>query len=118
MPYDDLRSFLDVLDQEGQLLRITDEVLPEPDVAAAANAAARMGEHAPALLFNNVKGFTDARIAMNVHGSWANHALALGLPKGTGTRAQIDEFIRRWSEFPVAPEWRDDPPWAENTLTG
>lgn len=118
MPYDDLRSFLATLDEQGQLLRITDEVLPEPDVAAAANAVARMGDNAPALYFNSVKGFTDARIAMNVHGSWVNHALALGLPKETGTKEQIDEFIRRWAEFPVAPEWREDPPWAQNTMTG
>ena len=39
--------------------------------------------------------FTAARIAMNVHGSWANHALALGLPKDTGAKAQVDEFIAR-----------------------
>lgn len=47
MAYDDLRSFLDTLDKEGQLLRITDEVLPEPDLAAAANATGRIGENAP-----------------------------------------------------------------------
>ena len=46
MPYDDLRSFLDTLDKEGQLLRITDELSPEPDLAAAANAAARLGDGA------------------------------------------------------------------------
>ncbi|RCG25886.1 UbiD family decarboxylase [Sphaerisporangium album] len=118
MPYDDLRSFLRVLDEQGQLLRVTDEVLPEPDVAAAANAVSRMGGSAPALYFDNIKGFTSARIAMNVHGSWANHALALGLPKETGTEEQIREFARRWDRFPVRPEWRDAPPWAENTMTG
>ncbi|MFG3026206.1 hypothetical protein ACGFZQ_48295 [Streptomyces sp. NPDC048254] len=90
MAYDDLRSFLDALDKEGQLLRITEEVMPEPDVAAAANAASRMGEAAPALYFDNIAGFDSARIAMNVHGSWANHALALGMPKSTGTKEQVD----------------------------
>jgi UbiD family decarboxylase len=93
-------------------------VNPEPDIAAAANAAPRLGDAAPALYFDNVRGFTDARIAMNVHGSWANHALALDLPKETGTKEQVEEFIRRWAEFPVAPERRDDPPWAENTQEG
>ncbi|MEU6038981.1 UbiD family decarboxylase domain-containing protein [Actinomadura sp. NPDC047616] len=116
--YDDLRGFLDTLDKEGQLLRITDEVMPEPDIAAAANAAPRLGDAAPALYFDNVTGFTDARIAMNVHGSWANHALALGLPKGTSIREQVEEFIRRWERFSVAPEWRDAPPWAQNTVAG
>ncbi|MDD4866311.1 MAG: UbiD family decarboxylase [Mycobacterium sp.] len=100
MAYDDLRSFLDTLDGEGQLLRIAEEVMPEPDIAAAANAAARLGDAAPALYFDNVKGFINARIAMNVHGSWANHALALGLPKDTATKAQVEEFIRRWDDFP------------------
>ena len=64
MAYDDLREFLKALDEQGQLLRITDEVMPEPDIAAAANAAPRLGENAPALYFDNVKGFTTARIAM------------------------------------------------------
>ncbi|WP_405667261.1 UbiD family decarboxylase [Streptomyces sp. NBC_01166] len=118
MHYDDLRSFLDTLEKEGQLLRITDEVLPEPDLAAAANAAGRIGENAPALHFDNVKGFTDARIAMNVHGSWANHALALGLPKNTPVKEQVEEFARRWDAFPVAPERRADAPWRENTQEG
>lgn len=118
MAYDDLRSFLSTLDEQGQLLRISEEVMPEPDVAAAANAATRLGDNAPALYFDNVTGFTNARIAMNVHGSWANHALALGLTKDTGVKAQVETFIRRWAEFPVEPEWRDDPPWAQNTQIG
>ncbi len=118
MPYDDLRSFLDTLDKEGQLLRITEQVLPEPDLAAAANAAGRIGEGAPALYFDNVKGFTDARIAMNVHGSWRNHALALGLPADTSVREQVEEFARRWDAFPVAPERREDAPWRENAQQG
>lgn len=118
MAYDDLRSFLQVLDKEGQLLHITEEVMPEPDIAAAANAAPRLGDAAPALYFDNVHGFTDARIAMNVHGSWANHALALGMDKNSSTKDQVDEFIRRWAKFPVKPEWRDNPLWAENSVDG
>ncbi|MDA3627950.1 non-oxidative hydroxyarylic acid decarboxylases subunit C [Saccharopolyspora sp. WRP15-2] len=118
MAYDDLRSFLRTLEDEGQLLHIGDEVMPEPDIAAAANAAPRLGDAAPALYFDNVHGFTDARIAMNVHGSWANHALALGMDKNSSTKDQVDEFIRRWAKFPVEPEWRDNPPWAENSVEG
>lgn len=115
MAYDDLRGFLQTLEREGQLLRISDELNPEPDLAAAANAACRLGDAAPALYFDNVRGFTNARIAMNVHGSWANHALALGMDKTSSTRAQVDEFIRRWAKFPVKPQYRYNPPWAQNT---
>jgi 3-polyprenyl-4-hydroxybenzoate decarboxylase len=39
--YQDLREFLSVLEQEQQLLRITDQVKFEPDLAAAACALAR-----------------------------------------------------------------------------
>jgi UbiD family decarboxylase len=118
MAYDDLRSFLDTLDKEGQLVRVTEKVMPEPDIAAAANAAPRLGDTAPALYFDNVAGFDNARIAMNVHGSWANHALALDLPKNTGTKDQVEEFIARWAKFPVKPVWRDNPLWAENSVEG
>jgi UbiD family decarboxylase len=48
MAYDDLRAFLKALDEQGQLLRITDDVMPEPDIAVAANAAPRLGDNASA----------------------------------------------------------------------
>jgi vanillate/4-hydroxybenzoate decarboxylase subunit C len=118
MAYDDLRSFVQTLNNKGQLLHISEEVMPEPDIAAAANAACRLGDAAPALYFDNVTGFTSARIAMNVHGSWANHALALGMDKNSTVKHQVDEFIRRWARFPVKPESRQDPLWAQNCLYG
>ena len=49
--YQDLREFLTVLDQEHQLLTITDQVTLEPDIAAAACALAKMGESTPAIKF-------------------------------------------------------------------
>lgn len=83
MAFDDLRSFLHALDQQGQLLKISEEVNAEPDLAAAANATGRIGDGAPALWFDNIRGFTDARVAMNTIGSWQNHAISLGLPPNT-----------------------------------
>lgn len=118
MAYDDLRSYLGELDEQGQLLHVDEQVMPEPDLGAAANAASRLGENAPALYFDNVTGFTDARIALNAHGSWANHAVAMGLPTTTSTREQVEEFVRRWEDFPVKPVRRENPPFAENTLDG
>lgn len=46
MAFDDLRSFLHALDQQGQLLKISEEVNAEPDLAAAANATGRIGDGA------------------------------------------------------------------------
>lgn len=118
MSYDSLRDYLAALDEEGQLLRIEEEVKAEPDLAAAANATGRIGEDAPALYFNNIEGFEKAQVALNTIGSWKNHAIALGLPSNTSTKDQIFEFIKRWETFPVAPEYREKPPWAENSREG
>jgi UbiD family decarboxylase len=119
MPYDDLREFLTALDGAGQLLHVADRVRAEPDIAAASAAAVRMGERAAALYFDAVEGFRDPRIATNVHGSWANHAVALGLPPDTPVRAQIEEFARRCDAYPVAPERRAEPaPFLANRITG
>lgn len=52
MAFDDLRSFLQALDDHGQLLKISEEVNAEPDLAAAANATGRIGDGAPALWFS------------------------------------------------------------------
>lgn len=118
MAYDDLRSFLHALNEHGQLLPITEQVKAEPDIAAAANATGRIGDGAPALMFNNIEGFNNAQVAMNTIGSWQNHAISLGLAPNTPVKEQIAELIRRWDKFPIAPEHRDNPPWAENTQEG
>src|ERR1700756_2351718 len=113
MTFDSLRDFLAALDDNGQLLRITNEVAPEPDLGAAGRAVNELGENAPALLFENVLGFEDARVALNVHGSWPNNALMLGLDKKTPVKAQFFEFVRRYQTFPGAIERRNAAPWQE-----
>lgn len=89
MAFDDLRSFLQALDDHGQLLKISEEVNAEPDLAAAANATGRIGDGAPALWFDNIRGFTDARVTMNTIGSWQNHAISLGLPPNTPVKSRL-----------------------------
>ncbi|EFJ4151290.1 UbiD family decarboxylase [Escherichia coli] len=116
MAFDDLRSFLQALDDHGQLLKISEEVNAEPDLAAAANATGRIGDGAPALWFDNIRGFTDARVAMNTIGSWQNHAISLGLPPNAPVKKQIDEFIRRWDNFPIAPLTGFDVPWGSEVI--
>jgi UbiD family decarboxylase len=118
LPFDDLRSFLGALEEHGQLLRITDQVQAEPDLAAAANAAGRIGESAPGLYFDEIAGFTNAKVALNTLGSWPNHAIAMAMDPATPTREQVAEFIRRWEEFPVDPVRREDAPWRQNSVAG
>jgi 4-hydroxybenzoate decarboxylase len=115
VPFADLRECLSAQDGAGQLARVTEEVGAEPDLEAAAT---RLGEAAPALCSESVRGFGPVRIAANVHGSWANHAVTPGLDPRTPGCDQAAEFARRSVMDPVAPEYRADPPFAQNTLDG
>ena len=113
MAYKGLREFLNVLEKNGQLLRISEPVLPEPDIASAACAGTKLGDQSPALLFENIKGYTTAKIAMNVHASWPNHALAIGMAKDTPLKGQFFEFVKRYQTYPGKIERRADAPWKE-----
>jgi UbiD family decarboxylase len=74
------------------------------------------GTNAPALLFSNIDGYENAKVALNVHGSWANHALMLGMPKKSSIKEQFFELGERWKRFPVGVERRKDAPWQEVTI--
>ncbi len=115
--YKDLREFLATLEAEGQLIRIKDEVSPEPDIGAAGRACANL-EEKPAVLFEKVKGYKYS-VVTNVHGSWANHALMLGMPKNSSIKEQFFELNRRWDKFPVPPVIlpREQAKCKENTIT-
>lgn len=105
MSYRDLREFLDLLESENQLVRIKDEVMPEPDLSAIGRSAPDM-ENAPAVLVEKVKGYKTP-VVLNVHGSWQNHALMLNMDKNTPVKEQFFELERIWDRFPIKPVWVD-----------
>lgn len=115
--YKDLREFLATLEAEGQLVRVKEEVNPEPDIGAAGRAAANL-KNGPAILFEKIKGYKHS-VVINAHGSWQNHALMMGMAKDTPTKEQFFELNRRWDKFPVPPKVlsRDEAKCKENTIT-
>lgn len=115
MSYKDLREFLELLEKENQLVRIKDEVMPEPDLSAIGKSAPSM-ESAPAILVEKIKGYKNS-VALNVHGSWQNHALMLGLPKDTPVKEQFYELDKKWSKYPIKPVWVKDAPIKEVKIT-
>lgn len=117
MAYQDFREFLAALEKEGQLLTVNEEVKPEPDLGAAARAASNLGDKSPALLFNNIYGYHNARIAMNVIGSWPNHAMMLGMPKDTPVKEQFFEFAKRYDQFSMPVKREETAPFHENEIT-
>ena len=112
--YMDLREFLAVLEAEGQLVRIKDEVDPE-EIGAAGRASANL-KNGPAVMFEKVRGYQNP-VVTNVHGSWANHALMMGMDKDTPTKEQFLELSRRWDMYPVPPVHVKDAPFKKNIVT-
>lgn len=116
MAYKDLREFLATLEENGQLVRIKEEVDPEPNIGAAGRAAANL-KNGPAVMFEKVRGYKSP-VVTNVHGSWANHALMMGMDKDTPTKDQFFELCRRWDKYPVPAKHVSGSPVKKNTVTG
>jgi UbiD family decarboxylase len=116
MPYKDLRDFLIRLESEGQLLRVEKEVLPEPDIGAAAYAAGQI-PNGPAVLFEKIRGYDRKKVVMNVHGSWRNYALMLDLPIDTPLQQLFHELVKKSDRFPISSKVVDRAPLKETILT-
>ncbi len=115
MAYDSIRDFVKAAEEAGQLLRIKEEVRPEPDIRTIACAATK-APSGPVVLFEKIRGYGDKQVVMNVHGSWENHALTLGLPKHTPIKEQFNEILRRWKRYPIDPRIVDKAPVKEVVL--
>ncbi len=74
MAYKDLRDFIRVLEEQGELKRITVEVDPDLEIAEIADRMMKSG--GPALLFENVKG-SKIPLVINLFGSQKRMNLAL-----------------------------------------
>ena len=77
MAFTDLQSFLQLLEKEGELHRVTEQVDPELEVTEIATRAVK--EKLPALLFENVKG-ANYPLVINSMATLRRIELALGRP--------------------------------------
>lgn len=75
MGYKDLRAFIDRLEKEGELKRVTAEVDPVLEIAEITDRVTKA--RGPALLFENVKG-SEMPVLINAFGSPRRMQLALG----------------------------------------
>jgi len=119
MVYRDLREFLNKLEQEGQLVHIHDEIMPEPDIRAIGRAATDL-PNGPAVMMDNIKGYRGKRAVINVHGSWANSALMFGLSKDATLKEQffnLVELTKRWDNNEGSVRYVDKAPCQEVVIT-
>jgi len=75
MKYRDLRDFIDLLERQGELKRITQEVDPHLEMTEICDRTLRAG--GPALLFENPKG-SDMPVLGNLFGTPRRVALGMG----------------------------------------
>ncbi len=89
MKYSDLRSFLQMLEERGELKRISAEVDPHLEMTEIADRTLRAG--GPALLFENPKGYQTPVLA-NLFGTEQRVALGMGADN-TAALSEIGEVL-------------------------
>ena len=134
MKYNDLRDFIDGLEKQGELKRITIEVDPYLEMTEISDRVLRQG--GPALLFENPKGFKTP-VLCNLFGTEHRVALGMGAESIESLRdiGEILAFLRQpdppkglrdaWDKLPVfrqvlnmAPKLLRSAPCQENIVRG
>ena len=76
----DMRGFLQILENEGDLVRIQKEMEGGDEIASVMwELEERKGNHGPAVVFDKIRGF-EVPVVKNLFGSLRRWALILGFP--------------------------------------
>jgi 4-hydroxy-3-polyprenylbenzoate decarboxylase len=86
----DLRDFLTLLEERGQLVRVRERVSPDLEITALADRAVKTG--GPALLFEDVEG-SELPVAINLFGTRQRMAWALGVDDLDDVPARLRELL-------------------------
>lgn len=120
----DLRDFLTLLEKQGELVRIQEEVDWRLEMGAITRRCYDLG--APAALFENVKGYPRGYRTLGAplgpsrhpgHSLFARTAVALGLPPDTPVKEIMRSYLDR-KEKPLKPTLVKTAPCKENILLG
>ena len=103
MSFKDLREFISLLEQEGELKRITAAIDPNLEITEIADRCLRNG--GPALLFENPKGSSVPLLA-NLFGNTKRIALAMGQQDLEGLR-DVGRLLAFLKEPSPPKGWRD-----------
>lgn len=86
MAYRDLRDFLQAIEQEGELLKVNQELSPRFELSAAL----KLNNDGKAVQFDNVTGYPGKKVVGNVLGTRHRLAKLLGVTEETLTQSFID----------------------------
>jgi 4-hydroxy-3-polyprenylbenzoate decarboxylase len=115
--YRDLREFLAMLEERGEL-RVFEDADPHLEIGTLAEL--NYERRGPALLFDRIKGYPAGyRIVTNLIESRQRTLLTLGLSPDLDEEAGLDEYERIIQTFqPVPPTVVSDGPIYQNVFTG
>src|SRR5918912_3437928 len=89
--FKDLNAFIDALDKERELARISEAVDPKLEICAVTDRVSKSPGGGPALLFEKPTGF-DMPVAINLYGSMKRMCMALGV-------RSLDDLAREIGEL-------------------
>lgn len=116
MVFKGLREWIELLDAEGELMRIRAEVDWDLELAAIG----RRASNERALLFEHIKGYQNTlstTVFLNALSNKRRVALMLGLPKDTRMRDSIQTIRQRMNQ-PIRPSIVETGPVKENVIKG
>jgi 4-hydroxy-3-polyprenylbenzoate decarboxylase len=110
----DLRGFIQLAEQEGELKRVKAEV----DWNLELSHIAKLNEErsGPALLFENVKDY-HSPVITSVCTTTSRLALIMGMPKSASLVDLMREWVNR-SRSKIPPQWAETAPCKENVDVG
>jgi 4-hydroxy-3-polyprenylbenzoate decarboxylase len=97
MAYKDLQEFVDILEREGELVRIKTQVDAELEITEIADRVSKA--YGPALLFENVRGY-DIPVLINAFGSTKRMAMSLGVDRIDDVAEDIVGFMEIADQVP------------------
>ncbi len=118
MAFQDLREWLSFLEEKGELKRIEAQVDWDQEIGAIGRE--NFSRRGPALLFQNIKDYTDTpcrQLLMGTLGSPRRVRYALGIPEGLSER-EIVLSLKDKFRHPLEPITVETGPVKENILRG
>ena len=114
----DLSAFLNILEANGELVRVSEQVHWDGEIAEIQRLG--LAETAPAILFERISGHEDTwcrKLFVSGLATIGRMALALGLPKDAPTGEVIARLSKAFSS-PIQPEVVAGGPVKKNTARG
>jgi UbiD family decarboxylase len=118
MEYDDLRGFLNLLENKQELIHIKEPVDWDLEIGSIAHES--IYRDSSAFICENIKGYTETpgrKLGMNYLANWKRIALAMGMPEDTHPRDMVLEWRKRDQNL-IKPVLVDSGPCKENIVKG